>query len=116
MTQITVTDSAQAKIRKKITGPAKLLLSYNDGVGPYSNVGSCSIGTDFDVIAVKPGTSTPDYQAKLDSRMGPFYYKKYSARYLDRDLKLDVATSFNQLTLSGQGGLIDGSVSVIDDR
>ncbi|XIF19440.1 MAG: iron-sulfur cluster biosynthesis family protein [Acetilactobacillus jinshanensis] len=107
--------SCPEKIKAVIQGPAKLLLSYNDGVGPYSKVGSCSIGTDFDVIAVKPDEKTPDYGGKLSSAMGTVYYKPYSARYLDDGLKLDLG-SFKQLELSGQGGLIDGSISIVDDR
>ena len=111
-----ITSAAQKEIKKRISGPAKLLLNYNDGVGPYSKVGSCSIGTDFDVLAVRPNEKTPDYNAQLKSPLGVVSYKKYSARYLDNNLKLDVDPSFGQLTLSGAGGLIDGSVQVIDDR
>ncbi|QBP17685.1 iron-sulfur cluster biosynthesis family protein [Acetilactobacillus jinshanensis] len=115
MDKITISDAVKKRIEDKIKGPAKLLLSYNDGVGPYSKVGSCSIGTAFDIIAVKPDEKTPDYGGKLDSDLGTFYYKPYSARYLDKGLKLDVG-SFNQINLSGEGGVIDGSVNIIDDR
>ena len=115
MDKILMTQKAQQQIQKVINGPAKLLLSYNDGVGPFSSVGSCSIGTDFDILAVVPNEKDDDYTAQLSSALGTIYYKGYSARYLDQDLKLSVG-SFNQLQLSGQSGMIDGSVRIIDER
>ena len=116
MSKLTITASAKKKITQKISGPAKLLLSYDDGVGPYSKVGSCAIGTAFDIIAVQPGEKTPDYNAELSSDLGPFYYKKYSARYLDTGLKLDLNPQYQLISLSGTGGIIDGNVRIIDYR
>lgn len=116
MAKIFLDSQVVARIKNALQGqPAKLLLNYNDGVGPYSKVGSCSIGTDFDLLLAPAQQTLPDYNAQLSSALGPIFYKKYSARYLDSDLKL-TRGSFNQIQLSGKGGLIDGSVNIIDER
>ncbi|MHA8137565.1 iron-sulfur cluster biosynthesis family protein [Lactobacillaceae bacterium Scapto_B20] len=113
--KMTITDAAKAKI-EKVAGPnTKLLLSLDDGVGPFSDVGSCAVDTSFDLIVVDADMDTPDYDQQIDSNMGPVYYKGYSGQYIDDPgLKLDV--QFNQLALKNDGGLIDSGVALLDRR
>ncbi|MEJ6399818.1 iron-sulfur cluster biosynthesis family protein [Nicoliella lavandulae] len=111
--KMVITDAAKAKIDQVFNSNDKLLLSLDDGVGPFSDEGSCSVDTSFDLVVVNADLDTPDYDKAIDSNMGPVYYKGYSGQYIDDPgLKLDV--QFNQLTLKNDSGLIDSGVALLD--
>ncbi|MGQ2283222.1 iron-sulfur cluster biosynthesis family protein [Apilactobacillus kunkeei] len=112
--KLTITDAAKEKIQNKIQGDAKFFLSLDDGVGNYSDAGSCAIDTSFDLIAVDPDLEDKDFNSSMDSDLGPIYYKDYSGSFLEQNLKFDVM--YNALILSGDSGMIDGNVPVIDKR
>lgn len=112
--KLTVTEAAQTKIKNLVAGPAKWLLNLDDGVGNYSREGSCAIDTSFDLIAVNPDVDDPDFNAQMDSDLGPVYYKEYSESYLEQNLKFDV--KYNALILSGDSGIVDGNVQIKDLR
>lgn len=110
--KLTITDRASDKLNKKVPHDSRLLLSFDDGVGPFSKVGVCSLDTSFDIIAVDNEAKTPDYEAVLHTNQGDWRFKGYSNIYLDNDMKLDVKN--NQLVLSGESGILDGSVVIKD--
>ncbi|EHO54200.1 hypothetical protein HMPREF9104_00189 [Lentilactobacillus kisonensis F0435] len=110
--KLTITDSALDQLRKAFSGDQKLLLSLDDGVGPFSKVGVCSLDTSYDVIAVDKDAKVPDYESRLTTNAGDWYYKGYSKRYLDDDMKLDYTN--NRFKLSGDGGILDGNVDLKD--
>ncbi len=108
--RLTITDSALKKIQMKVPSNSRLLLSFDDGVGPFSKLGFCSLDTSFDIIAVNQDAQTPDYEAVLPTNHGDWWYKGYSSMYLDGDMQL--TTKNNQLILSGESGVLDGNVDV----
>jgi uncharacterized protein YqkB len=110
--KLTITDRASDKLNKKVPHDSRLLLSFDDGVGPFSKVGVCSLDTSFDIIAVDNEAKTPDYEAVLHTNQDDWRFKGYSNIYLDNDMKLDVKN--NQLVLSGESGILDGSVAIKD--
>lgn len=110
--KLTVTDRAYQKIMAHVPLNSKLLLSFDDGVGPFSKVGVCSLDTAFDIIAVDPDANVPDYDQALLSNKGSWAYKGYSKIYLNENMKLDVKN--NQLILSGDSGVLDSEVDIQD--
>ncbi|UQS84502.1 iron-sulfur cluster biosynthesis family protein [Apilactobacillus apisilvae] len=112
--KLTITDAAKTKIQNIVPGNAKYFLSLDDGVGNYSDAGSCAIDTSFDFIAVDPDLEDKDFNESMDSDLGPIYIKGYSKSYMDQNLKLDV--KMNILQLSGDAGIIDENVPVTDQR
>lgn len=110
--KLTITERALEKLNRQLPDNRRTLLSLDDGVGPFSKVGICSLEISFDVIAVDPGTETPDYDATLSTTIGNWQYKGYSGAYLNDHMKLDVKK--NQLVLSGDSGILDSNVDVKD--
>jgi uncharacterized protein YqkB len=110
--KLTVTEAA--KKRLNLDGQAKLLLSYDDGVGQFSSVGVCSLDTAFQLIKVDPELEAPDYDLQLDSNIGPIFIKGYSKQYLGENLKLDFDSKFFTLPLSSDSEMIDSNVQVMD--
>lgn len=108
--KLTITDDALTHLMSVFPATSKFLLSFDDGVGPFSKVGICSLDVSFDVIAVDQDAQVPDYQAKLTTNVGDWYYKGYSKRYLDDNMKLDYVN--NRFKLSGDSGILDGNVDL----
>ncbi|GAA2970805.1 iron-sulfur cluster biosynthesis family protein [Lentilactobacillus parakefiri] len=110
--KLTITDEALAQLKKAFPTESKLLLSFDDGVGPFSKVGVCSLDTSYDVIAVNKDAEVPDYDTKLAANVGDWYYKGYSKTYLDNDMKLDYRN--HQVVLSGESGILDSNIELKD--
>lgn len=110
--EMTITLAAYDKLKPYLNGKNKMLLSQDDGVGPFSKAGYCSLEVAFDIIAVKPMADTPDYQAVLKTNYGDWYYKDYTKSQLDDNLKLDLKN--NNLVLSGASGILDNNVQLKD--
>lgn len=113
--QMQITKSAQEQLAQYLNDDQiKILLSFDDGVGPFSSVGMCSLDTAFQLVITKEQLATPDYDQVLKTNVGDVYYKGYSAPYLGDNLKLDFSPNFQNLVLSSEAEIIDSSVNVLD--
>lgn len=110
--KLTITNEALQQIKKVFPADSKLLLSFDDGVGPFSKVGVCSLDTSYDLIAVDKDAEVPDYDTKLDANAGNWYYKGYSKIYLDQDMKLDYKN--HRVVLSSESGIMDSNIELKD--
>lgn len=111
---LTVTDEAKEKLAT-FTGK-DLLLDYDDGVGPLSKTGSCTLDGGFRIIAVNPGEYTKDYAGELDSDLGTLRYKDYTDMFMDNNMKLQVNPVNKLLRLSGNSsGELTASVAIVDE-
>lgn len=108
-----ITPAAVAKIKDKMTPGQKILLDLDDGVGPFSNVGYCSLDTNFRLLLVPADADIKDYPDEFESNLGAVYYKDYAAGYFDEHEVLDVNEKNQMLTLSNNSGLIDGHISIV---
>ncbi|WP_226789470.1 iron-sulfur cluster biosynthesis family protein [Latilactobacillus graminis] len=110
---LTMTPAAIAKIQAKMTSGQKILLDLDDGVGPFSNVGYCSLDTSFRLLLVPADADIKDYPGEFESNLGPVYYKDYAASYFDEHEILDINDKNQMLTLSNHSGLVDGHISIV---
>lgn len=108
--KLTITDAAIRQLKKVFPANSRLLLSFDDGVGPFSKVGVCSLDTSYDIIAVDKDAQTPDYDTSLDANFGDWSFKGYSKIYLDQDMKLDYKN--NQIVLSSESGIMDSNIEL----
>lgn len=108
-----ITAAAQEKIQKQMTTDQALLLDLNDGVGPFSKVGFCSLDTDFRLLIVPNDADLKSYPETFDSEMGPIHYKAYTADYFDGHEVLDLDEKRQVLTLVNNSGVVDNRVPII---
>lgn len=109
-----ITPAAQERLQTKLGTGQRLLLDFDDGVGPFSPVGACSLNLGYRLIVV-PATfdMTTDYRETIDSDLGPIAIKPYSETYLADQMKLDLNKQRDVLTLSSNQGLLAARVAVL---
>ncbi|GAB6092085.1 iron-sulfur cluster biosynthesis family protein [Furfurilactobacillus curtus] len=112
--RLTITPAAQAKLAPLMKPHTQLLLSYDDGVGPYSAVGFCSLDTAFDLLVVDQDQGTPDYDEAIDSNLGEIKVKGYSKAQLAEQMRLDLNPTFNTLRLTSDHEQLDPNVQLKD--
>ncbi|BAP85651.1 hypothetical protein LOOC260_111120 [Paucilactobacillus hokkaidonensis JCM 18461] len=112
--KLMITEAAKDKLANYLGPDKKMLLSLDDGVGPFSGVGVCSLDTAFQLILVDKKLPIPDYNESFETEIGALYYKGYSKEYMNEDMKLDFKSNFQTMPLSGDGEMIDSNVVILD--
>ncbi|GKT03724.1 iron-sulfur cluster biosynthesis family protein [Furfurilactobacillus entadae] len=113
--ELTFSDAVLAKIKPLLIKGNRLLLSYDDGVGPYSHHGLMALQISFQLIVVGEAADITDYQATLPSNLGPVHYKDYSGEFLGHHLQADFNTLMHTIRLSDESEQIDDDVALIID-
>lgn len=114
--EIKFTEDALNKIKPKLDDHTVMLLSYADGVGPYSHHGLVALQIEFDFILITDKMDKKDYDGQYDSELGPIYYKSYSKEFLSYNLKIAFQSNFNVLTLSDDSETIEDNLQLQDLR
>ncbi|WP_076657705.1 iron-sulfur cluster biosynthesis family protein [Lactiplantibacillus plantarum] len=102
------------KLASKVNNQKKLLLTFEDGVGAFSQHAMLHMQTQFTLNIVTINTPTEGYNTILDSNLGPVAVKDYSVEDLQLNMTLRLNTHQNTLQLTGEGGMIDDNVGFID--
>lgn len=102
--KITFTPAAIKYLDRYQPTEHKLMLDYDDGVGPFSKLGNCSMEDSFKLLFVDPDLAVTDFNAVMDSNLGPIYYKDYTQPQFDDEMKVDFNPKYFLLPLSGPSG------------
>jgi uncharacterized protein YqkB len=108
-----ISNTAAEKLRNKMTPDTRIVLDFDDGVGPFSNAASCTMDKAFNLVLCQDNQLTHDYDQVIDSTLGPVYIKQYAANQLDNDMSLDV-DKYLRFALKGESGLLDPNVVLRD--
>lgn len=108
--KINIKPEAQTLINKEVKPGSIVLLALNDGSNGYSKMGgTCTIGDSFQLIVLDH--KDPDFDIKIENNMGlELYTGKPETAYLDDGLVFNARNS--TLSLSSDGGIIDGGVTI----
>ncbi|OFI50268.1 hypothetical protein BG261_09115 [Floricoccus tropicus] len=86
-----IDENVQNKINNlKGNKDGKLIFDTDDGAGPFSIAGTCSLGTHFRLLIVDPGFESDIYNGIMDSNIGQLPFKDYSRTYLSDKMKLSL--------------------------
>ncbi|GAB6092086.1 iron-sulfur cluster biosynthesis family protein [Furfurilactobacillus curtus] len=113
--ELSFDDEVKAQLQPLLKGGNQLLLSYDDGVGPYSHHGLVALQVSFQFVIVGQDADVSDYEETLPSNLGPVRYKGYSGRFLGHKLHASFNTLMHAIKLSDEGEQIDDNVAVIVD-
>ena len=113
--KIELTTEATAKLKKYFDAGKKILLDLDDGVGRFSDEGTCALLTKFQILAVASDEDLIDYPIELESSLGTIYFKASAQDFLDdQGMKLRVNPKTQLLVFSNTKETIDNSVNIID--
>lgn len=112
--QITFKDEAATRIQPLLNDGKKLLLTFEDGVGPYSQHAMMHMMVQFSLNIVAADADVHDYDVWLDSNLGSVGVKGYSQEDLDEHLTVKFNDRENAYVLSGDIGVIDSNMGFID--
>ncbi|EPC69563.1 hypothetical protein Lpp126_18187, partial [Lacticaseibacillus paracasei subsp. paracasei Lpp126] len=90
--QIHFDEGATEKIQPHLGDDKKLLLTFEDGVGPYSQHAMIHMQVQFSLNVVKASDPATDYDTEIDSNLGPILIKGYS----QEDLNAHMNVHFNK--------------------
>ena len=110
---LTISDAAKAKLTQRLTPQTKIVLDFDDGVGPFSDAGMCTLDVAFNIILCESDQITNDFDQKIDSTLGPVYIKGYTATQMDSDMTLSV-DKYLRYSLAGPSGTLDSNVGLRD--
>lgn len=108
-------DSAAAnKVQKHLDESKKLLLTFEDGVGAYSQHAMIHMQVQFTINIVVNDMPIDGYNAVVHSNIGDLLIKDYSAADLEENMTIKLNSHLGTLQLSGDGGAVDDNVGFID--
>ncbi|MDV0430443.1 iron-sulfur cluster biosynthesis family protein [Lactiplantibacillus sp. DA1] len=112
--QLTFDSAVVNKLSSKLDGQKRLLLTFEDGVGAFSQHAMLHMQTQFTLNIVTTTTPIDGYNTILDSNLGPVAVKDYSVADLQQTMTIRLNSHQNTLQLNGEGGMIDDNVGFID--
>ncbi|WP_283585708.1 iron-sulfur cluster biosynthesis family protein [Limosilactobacillus ingluviei] len=112
--ELTITPAAQKRLARYLAPHKKIILDFDDGVGPFSDLGNCSLDVNFKLIFVDEKMDLPDFKAHFSSNYGEIYYKAYAQPQYAEQMTLDFDATYSTLPLKSPHGLLSDNVEVVD--
>lgn len=111
---VTFTDDALQRIKRYLSPAKKILLDYDDGVGPFSAVGDCSLDSGYQLLFVDKDLAVPDYDRQIDSNIGPILIKGESLPQFEEEMEVRFNRHLFTLPLVSRKGILTDNLEVID--
>lgn len=112
--KLTFTPQAQQRLQKYLQPDSKLILDFDDGVGPFSKLGNCSLDANFKLIIVKKDAKLPDFNAQLASNLGQVWYKDYTAPQLDEKMEVRFNQTYFTMPLVSEQRTMTDNLEFLD--
>ncbi len=116
MKQLTVTDAALDRIKKYLSPDKKIVLDFDDGVGPFSAIGNCSLDANYRLIFVNKDVDIPDFDEKVSSNIGDIYIKSeaYANVQFENQMELRFDPKHFTMPLVSPTKILTDNVEVVD--
>lgn len=111
---ITFTDQAIERLQRYELSSKKMLLDFDDGVGPFSAVGGCSLDGDYRLILVEEDLDTPDYNEKIASNLGDVFIKDHTAVQFDDEMEVRFNPRYFTMPLVSPKRVLTDNLEVLD--
>ena len=108
-------DSAAQKLILDFMKPQqRILIDFDDGVGPFSSIGTCSLDDSFRLIFVNKQSTFKDFNAYMDSDLGRIYYKDYTKPYFAEEMNLSFNSHLFTMPLKSNYGTLTDNVELVN--
>ncbi|ANK60724.1 iron-sulfur cluster biosynthesis family protein [Loigolactobacillus backii] len=112
--QIKFDEASLTKLQPHLGTGKKLLLTFEDGVGPYSQHAMIHMQVQFTLNVISEGMATEGYDQTISSNLGDILVKGYSMDSLDENMAVHLNQTLDTMLLSGDIGSIDDNMGFID--
>lgn len=112
--KITFTPEAQERLQRYLSPDKKMVLDYEDGVGPFSAVGNCSLDDGYRLIFVGKDLDLPDFNKKIDSNLGDIYIKGYTDVQFADQMEVRFNPKYFTMPLVSPLGVLTDNIEVVD--
>ncbi|USS91500.1 iron-sulfur cluster biosynthesis family protein [Fructobacillus americanaquae] len=110
--KLTFTPAATERLQKFLGDDVKMVLDFDDGVGPFSDEANCTLALSFNLLFVNKDADLSEFGAKIDSNLGEIYAKPYSTDQMDEEMTIDVNEKYLRYSLSGRRGELDPALGI----
>lgn len=111
---LTFTEKAKQRLARYVDDSKKMLMDYDDGVGPFSAIGNCSLDDNFKLIFVDQDRQLKDFNAHFDSNLGSIYYKDYTKPQFAEQMTVSFNAHVFTMPLTTPQGTLTDDIEVVD--
>ena len=111
---LTFTDEAKQRLARYTDDSKKMLMDNDDGVGPFSAIGNCSLDDNFKLIFVDKDRDFKDFDAHFESNLGTIYYKGYTKPQVDEQMTVRFNPHVFTMPLTTPMGTLTDDIEVVD--
>lgn len=112
--KLTFSEAAVERLQKFISKDTKIVLDFDDGVGPFSDAATCTLDASFNLDFVREDQLSSEFNATIDSNLGKVYVKRYSEDQMNPNMVFELNPKNLTYTLKGDSGVLDENVQVIN--
>lgn len=112
--KLTFTEEAKKRVARYLGPNKRILLDFDDGVGPFSAIGSCSLDGGYQLIFVDRDADLPEFDRTLDSNIGQVLIKGESIAQFDDQMEVRFNRQFFTMPLVSPTGTLTDNVEVVD--
>lgn len=116
MKKLTITDAALDRIKKYISPEKKVVLDFDDGVGPFSAIGNCNLDANYRLIFVNKDVDLPDFDEKVSSNIGDIYIKSeiYASAQFEDQMEIRFDPKHFTMPLVSPTKILTDNIEVVD--
>ncbi|MCD7084907.1 iron-sulfur cluster biosynthesis family protein [Limosilactobacillus fastidiosus] len=113
---LTVTETALERLKKYFSPNKQVVLDFDDGVGPFSAIGNCSLDANYRLIFVNKDMDLPDFNEKVSSNIGDIYIKSepYANVQFEKQMELRFDPKHFTMPLVSPTKILTDNVEVVD--
>ena len=111
---ITLSEEAKERIAQHLDEHKLVLLTFEDGVGPYSQHAMIHMQTQFSINIISDTMPKEDYDETIPTNLVDFWIKGYSKEDLQENMRITLNPRLSTFALTGEGGTIDDNLGFID--
>lgn len=111
---ITLSEEAKERIAQYLDEHKLVLLTFEDGVGPYSQHAMIHMQTQFSINIISDTMPKEDYDETIPTNLVDFWIKGYSKEDLQENMRITLNPRLSTFALTGDGGTIDDNLGFID--
>ena len=114
--ELRISKQAQAVIQEKRPSNARMLVDFEDAIGPFADDSvSCQLYPAFRLLFVPqtyPEEALSDYNKIIETEIGPIYMKEQSIMLLDQSVELVLEPNYQRLQLRSKAGVLVANLPI----